>query len=93
MCPYCESYSCFKTKEVFIQELNEKYGQEYTLIGDYLGTNTNTLFKHNDCGFIFKNKPHNILNKAPCPKCKRFNSKGELAIKKILDKHEIHYES
>ena len=61
MCPYCESYSCFKTKEVFIQELNEKYGQEYTLIGDYLGTNTNTLFKHNDCGFIFQNKPHNIL--------------------------------
>ena len=56
MCPYCESYSCFKTKEVFIQELNEKYGQEYTLIGDYLGTNTNTLFKHNDCGFIFQNK-------------------------------------
>lgn len=93
MCPYCESYSCFKTKEVFIQELNEKYGQEYTLIGDYLGTNTNTLFKHNDCGFIFQNKPHNILKKAPCPKCKRFNSKGELAIKKILDKHEIHYES
>ena len=67
---------------MLFDEMNEKYHRDIV-----------TLFKHNDCGFIFQNKPHNILNKAPCPKCKRFNSKGELAIKKILDKHEIHYES
>lgn len=91
-CPYCETFSKFKTKEVFEQQLEEKFGGEYTLIGDYLGTNKNTLFRHNDCGFIFSNKPHSILGKAPCPRCKKFNSKGELAIKKILEKHNISYQ-
>lgn len=91
-CPYCETFSAFKTKEVFELQLKEKFGNEYDLIGDYKGTNENTLFRHNDCGFIFSNKPHNILLKAPCPKCKKFNSKGEIAIEKILIKKNIAFE-
>lgn len=91
-CPYCESFSTFKTKDVFELQLQEKYGNEYILIGEYKGTNTSTLFKHNDCGFIFANKPHNILTKAPCPKCKKFNSKGEIKIEKILKQHNISFQ-
>lgn len=91
-CPYCETFSTFKTKEVFELQLKEKYGDEYVLLGEYKGTNKNTLFKHNNCGFVFLNKPCNILAKAPCPKCKKFNSKGELKIEKILKEHSITFE-
>lgn len=91
-CPYCETHSKKRTKEVFQQELDNKYGEEYTLLGEYIDTNTSTLFKHNDCGFIFKATPHNVLQKAPCPKCKKFNSKGEIKVKKILEKHNISFE-
>lgn len=91
-CPFCETFSKFKTKEVFEQQLIEKLGGEYTLLGDYTGTNETTLFRHNDCGFIFKSKPHTILGKTPCPKCKKFNSKGEIKIRKILDEHQINYQ-
>lgn len=90
-CPKCETHVKFKTKEVFEYELQTKLNGEYSLIGEYEGTNTRTLFKHNDCGFIFNNTPHNILQKTPCPKCKKFNSKGEIAIQKILDLHNIVY--
>jgi NAD-dependent SIR2 family protein deacetylase len=92
-CPLCETFSAFKTKEVFEQQLYNLYKDEYTLVGEYLGTNKKTLFKHNDCGFIFYNKPHNILLKAPCPKCKRFNSKGEIKINKILTENNIEFET
>ena len=91
-CPYCDSHAVKRTKEIFQKELDMKFNGEYTIIGDYIDTLTPTLFRHNDCGFIFKSKPHNIVTKAPCPKCKKFNSKGEIAIKKILDSHNICYE-
>lgn len=91
-CPYCETFSTFKTESVFKQQLKEKLNGEYDLIGEYKGTNISTLFRHNDCGFIFKNTPHNILQKTPCPKCKKFNSKGEIKIKKYLDELNINYE-
>ena len=91
-CPICETFSIMKTEECFKNELIQKLNGEYELLGEYKGTNTKTLFRHNDCGFIFENTPHNILQKTPCPKCKRFNSKGEIKIKKFLDNNNIYYE-
>lgn len=91
-CPICETFSIMKTEECFKKELIQKLNGEYELLGEYKGTNTKTLFRHNDCGFIFENTPHNILQKIPCPKCKRFNSKGEIKIKKFLDNNNIYYE-
>lgn len=91
-CPICETFSVMKTKECFEKELKEKLNGEYELIGDYVGTNGKTLFKHTDCGFIFKNTPHQILQKTPCPKCKRFNSKGEIRIKKYLSSIDVQFE-
>lgn len=90
-CPICDTKVRQKTKEALQIELQEKFGGEYDIVGDYLGTREYTLFRHNDCGFIFKTTPHCLLNKQPCPKCKRHNSKGEIAIKKILDAHNINY--
>ena len=91
-CPICETFSIMKTEECFKKELIQKLNGEYELLGEYKGTNTKTLFRHNDCGFIFENTPRNILQKTPCPKCKRFNSKGEIKIKKFLDNNNIYYE-
>ena len=92
-CPMCETKVRLKTQESFENQLFDKFKGEYSLIGEYQGTLTPTLFRHNDCGFIFKNKPCNILQKAPCPKCKKYNSKGEIAITKILQEHNVSFET
>lgn len=91
-CPMCESFSKRKTQESFENQLKEKFKGEYSLIGEYKGTDVTTLFRHNDCGFIFNTKPCYILTKQPCPKCKRFNSKGEIKIEKVLQEHKIIFE-
>lgn len=90
-CPICDTKTRQKTKNALNIELFEKYHGEYEIVGDYLGTTTPTLFRHNDCGMIFKTTPKCVLDKAPCPKCKRFNSKGEIAIEKTFKKHNINY--
>lgn len=91
-CPCCETHCRQNTKESYQAILEQRYGDEYSLVGEFKTSTTRTLFRHNDCGFIFENTPQNVYTKAPCPKCKKFNSKGELKIKKILDSHGIDYE-
>lgn len=59
-----------KSKESFDSEFNETAGDEYTLLENYLNSNTNIKIRHNVCGFVFSPKPSNFINKGSrCPKC------------------------
>lgn len=89
-CPYCESRSKLKPKDVFLQDLLEKYDNEYVLLGEYKNAQTPTLFEHTPCGFKWNVRPNDILCKAPCPRC--HSSKGEKQIEKYLKQGGINYE-
>lgn len=89
-CPYCESRSKLKTKNVFLKDLFLKYEDEYKLLGKYVNAQTPTLFEHSPCGFKWKCRPTDILCKAPCPRCHL--SKGERKIEKYLRLNNIKYE-
>lgn len=89
-CPYCESRSKLKPKSVYLNDLLEKYGDEYVLLGEYVNAQTPTLFQHTPCGFKWKCRPNDILRKAPCPRC--HSSKGEKKIEKILKQNHFNYE-
>jgi len=80
-----------KTTEQFKQEIFDLVGDEYTVLGEYVGNHIPILIKHNVCGNEYYVAPTNFLyqNKR-CPKC--VESLGEKAICSYLDIHQIDYE-
>lgn len=92
-CLCCENKcSILKTEEEFKKELEDLYYGEYSLIGEYKGSDNYTLIKHNNCGKIYKTKPHYLLsNKGGlCPNCRNV-SKGERKIISFLKEKGIKY--
>ena len=59
-----------KTIDVFKNELLEK-NPGIELVGDYLGTHTNTRFHCKKCGNEWCAMPNNILRGHGCPVCAR----------------------
>lgn len=65
--------------------------KDYTLLEEYQGTDTKILVRHNDCGFIWKTTPHNLISGFGCPKCSKRNSKGERKIIDFLTREKIEF--
>ena len=74
-CPKCYG-SHKKTTEIFKEEVFNLVGNEYSVLGEYINTNSKILVKHNTCGNEYYVSPNSFLNNSNrCPKCKE--SKGE----------------
>lgn len=58
-----------KTHEEFVKEVEEKYGDEYTILGLYIGCQSKIETKHNICGTIWYPNADDLLSKKICPKC------------------------
>ncbi|MBI6006854.1 hypothetical protein H8J86_13005 [Clostridium perfringens] len=58
-----------KTHKEFIKEIKDKYGDEYTILGEYINNRTKILVRHNKCGYEWEIKPYHLLNRDRCPKC------------------------
>lgn len=69
-----------RTTESYKKEIKELVGDEYTLLGEYINTETPIKMKHNICGTIYKSKPYNFLNGRRCPNCSK---------KEGAEKHKI----
>lgn len=91
-CPYCENRSKKKPQSLFEKELKELYGNEYTVLSEYQNASTPILIQHNPCGFKWKVRPHDLLTKAPCPRCKKF-SRGEKTIEAFLQENSVEYKT
>lgn len=90
-CPYCQNRTKLKPLSVFLNDLENKYGNEYKLLGEYKTAQTPTLFEHTPCGFKWMCRPNDVLRKGPCPRCN--SSRGERKIERFLIKNQINYES
>lgn len=87
-CPYCES-SNYLDEELFKKRL----GENYNLLSPYISTEEKVLLKHNECGFIWWVRPHNIKSlNGGCPKCHKKRSKGERKIESYLIDKNINFE-
>ena len=92
-CPYCYG-NIKKTTNDFKKEVYDLVKDEYTVLGEYVNTNTKILMKHNKCGNEYMVTPNMFLNKMTrCPKCCKNVSKGEKLIQDILDKLNLYYKS
>ena len=68
-CPKCSGLTKKNTTQ-FKQEVYNLVGNEYTVLGDYVNSQTKTKMKHNNCGHIYEVTPNNFTSKGRrCPKC------------------------
>ena len=79
-----------KTTEQYKQEVFDKCGDEYSVLGEYENNKVKIEMKHNKCGHTWFVSPNTFISHGNrCPKCKR--SKGEEKIASLLTKHNVKY--
>lgn len=66
-CRYC--WGSYKNHEMFVEEVKDLVGSEYTILGKYVNKLTDITFKHNSCGKVFKKSPEVFLRGMRCPDC------------------------
>ena len=86
-------YGGKKSTAQFKKEVFELVGNEYDVLGKYVGTHTALLMRHNECGSIYKQRPHDFLDGGcRCPECfgthKRSNGTFQKEINKITEPGE-----
>lgn len=66
-CPHCSRLNTESFKELIFK----KYGEEYTVLGEYINLNTPVSVRHNVCGSVINTlRPNNLLNmNQGCKKC------------------------
>lgn len=89
-CPQCNRPNYHRDTEQFEREVYELVGDEYTLIGEYIGALTKATFKHNECGHTWNILPSNFFQGNRCPQCN--SSKGEQVIRRYLTNNHINFQ-
>jgi len=67
-CPKCAG-KLNKNTEIFKQEVFDLVGDEFTVSGEYVNSQTKLKIKHNKCGYEYEVRPTRFLNGDRCPKC------------------------
>lgn len=71
-CHYC-SKSRPLTTEVLQKRLNNKFGNKFTLLEEYVNSTTKIKVRNNNCGHVYKIKQQDLLSGKDCYEC--FGSK------------------
>jgi hypothetical protein len=67
-CPKCHKVYR-KTHDEFVAEVDNKFGDEFTIIGEFKGMTKRILTRHK-CGYEWEPFANNLLRGNGCPKCK-----------------------
>lgn len=79
-CPKCSrikanrlNAKCKRNKNIttqsFKDEIHKLFGNEFSILSDYINSKTKIKVKHNKCGNIFEILPYNLKKRGRCPKC------------------------
>lgn len=79
-----------KTHSQFIDDVQELYGNDYIILGEYTNSKTKIRVKHK-CGKEWEIKPSHLLTRDMCPRCK--SSIGEKHITTYLNNLDIEFET
>ena len=58
-----------RTHEDFVNDVYEKYKDEYTVLGTFINTKIKVLVRHNPCGLEYEVNPTNLLRGYKCMNC------------------------
>ncbi len=75
-----------KTHDEYIKEVYNVFGDEYTILGEYVNSNTKIKIKHNVCGNEYKQIAGSILTGRKCPYCFGTHKKTTQQFKDELEK-------
>lgn len=93
-CPTCMRKATGKAQRLttaqFIQKLNERFPEEYTVLSNYTGSLNKVYVRHNKCGNEWWIKANHLLSHNMCPRCKE--SKGETLVRAFLVSRELPFE-
>lgn len=92
-CGYCEGAKESKDTDRFIFEMQERFGNTFSLLSEYEDASTSIKIRCNKCGFIRNIKPNAFLTSGYCPKCGNKSSHGERLIAKFLSDNNIEFET
>lgn len=90
---YMRGRGCFcqtDTEQKTTEQFKEYLADDYELLSKYKNAYEKVTLRHS-CGFIYKVSPHNYLSGKRCPRCARFESKGERRVKKFLTDSNISF--
>lgn len=68
-CSKCANINRIKSKTEFTAALQEKYGHEFELIGEYTGSRAKVRVRHNNCGSVYTIQAYNLLKNGSCKRC------------------------
>lgn len=85
-CPVCHG---MKDTQMFIEQINDLYPNEYEILGNYVNNRTKILIRHK-CGFEWEVIPKDLMKRYRCPNCNK--SYGEYIVDEVLKKYGIPFE-
>ena len=72
-CPICANKHRSKlrtmTNDEFVKRVESTWGNEYTLLSEYINSDTPIKVKHNKCGNIYMTRPADFIRGHGCLKC------------------------
>lgn len=79
-----------KTHNEYLNEISAKYNCEYEILEEYINTHKAILTKHNECGYQWKARPHDLLAGHGCPICgkEKQSSKRRMNPKEFKERFE-----
>lgn len=87
-CKFC-GFGTTKDTQWFKEKVYEMYQEEYTVLGEYISTDTTILMRHNKCGKEYSIRPIDFIRGTRC-KCES-TSKGEKIIEIFLRFNKIKF--
>lgn len=91
-CVTCEWDSRRLTRLQVVNYIREALGDTYMLVGDYISMQHKIEIKHFTCGYIFKVRLTDVVQKkSGCPRCSQ--SSGENLIMAYLQNHDIEFQT
>ncbi|WP_258297698.1 hypothetical protein [Paenibacillus peoriae] len=91
-CPACNG-KIKKNTEMFTKEVFQLVGDEYTILGEYVNSNTPVSIRHNICGHEYPTRPGNFLRGYRCAVCAKVKKKTtEFFIEEVRGKFGCEYE-
>lgn len=88
-CPHCANNAKLTTT-TFCERLANKYGNEFTVVSEYVNARKPLTVKHNRCGYIREVTPYALLNSGGCPVCN--SSLGESLVRTALKNLNLYFE-
>lgn len=100
-CPACsgrggKTHSLEERRAFFLRRVDRQYDGSYTILGEYVDSQTSLKVRHEVCGRIFTISPNNLVKRIAAPRCTHCSreqraSQGEQEIMRWLDGHGIVY--